>query len=123
MRIGLTYDLRSWYLDRGYSMEDTAEFDKQETIDAIDDALHKMGFETEPVGNCFQLIDALSAGRRWDLVFNIAEGLSGRKVSYIVLEPGEANQYLLKLKQSDLLPLWSSDGNKIVSRHHNGVRR
>ena len=52
-----------------------------------------------------------------------AEGLSGRKVSYIVLEPGEADQYLLKLKQSDLLPLWSSDGNKIVSRHHNGVTR
>ena len=39
MKIGLTYDLRAWYLDRGYSMEDTAEFDKQETVDAIDSAL------------------------------------------------------------------------------------
>ena len=47
MKIGLTYDLRSWYLDRGYSMEDTAEFDKQETVDALDSALVKMGFETE----------------------------------------------------------------------------
>ena len=27
MKVGFTYDLRSWYLDRGYSMEDTAEFD------------------------------------------------------------------------------------------------
>lgn len=77
MRIGLTYDLRSWYLDRGYSMEDTAEFDKQETVDSIDTALRNMGFQTEPVGNCFQLIEALAAGKRWDLVFNIAEGLYG----------------------------------------------
>ena len=46
-----------------------------------------------------------------------AEQLTGRKVSYIVLEPGEAEQYLLKLKQSDLLPLWSSEDSKIQSRH------
>jgi D-alanine-D-alanine ligase len=58
-------------------MEDTAEFDKQETVDAIDAALLKMGFETEQAGNCFQVIEALAAGRRWDLVFNIAEGLYG----------------------------------------------
>ncbi len=77
MKIGLTFDLRSWYLDRGYSMEDTAEFDKQDTVDAIDNALKNMGFETEPIGNCFQLIDALSTGKRWDLVFNVAEGLYG----------------------------------------------
>ena len=28
-------------------------------------------------GNCFQVIEALAAGKRWDLVFNIAEGLYG----------------------------------------------
>jgi len=77
MKIGLTYDLRSWYLDRGYSMEDTAEFDKQETVDAIEAALIKMGFKTEQIGNCFQVIEALAAGKKWDLVFNIAEGLYG----------------------------------------------
>ena len=62
MKVGLTYDLRSWYLDRGYSMEDTAEFDKQETVDAIETALRNMGLETEPVGNSFQLIEALASG-------------------------------------------------------------
>lgn len=91
MKIGLTYDLRSWYLDRGYSMEDTAEFDKQDTVDAIDSALRKMGFETEPVGNCFQLIDSLSAGKRWDLVFNIAEGLYGDGRESVV--PAILDQY------------------------------
>ncbi len=91
MKIGLTYDLRSWYLDRGYSMEDTAEFDKQDTVDAIDGALKNMGFETEPIGNCFQLIDALSAGKKWDLVFNIAEGLYGDGRESVV--PAILDQY------------------------------
>lgn len=91
MKVGLTFDLRSWYLDRGYSMEDTAEFDKQETVDAIDTALRKMGFETEPVGNCFQLIEALNAGRTWDLVFNIAEGLYGDGRESVV--PAILDQY------------------------------
>jgi D-alanine-D-alanine ligase len=58
-------------------MEDTAEFDKQETVDALDESLRKMGFETEQVGNSFQVIEALAAGKKWDLVFNIAEGLYG----------------------------------------------
>jgi len=58
-------------------MEDTAEFDKQETVDAIEAALIKMGFKTEQIGNCFQVIEALAAGKKWDLVFNIAEGLYG----------------------------------------------
>jgi D-alanine-D-alanine ligase len=91
MKVGLTYDLRSWYLDRGYSMEDTAEFDKQETVDAIDGALRNMGFETEPVGNSFQLIEALSSGKRWDLVFNIAEGLYGDGRESVV--PAILDQY------------------------------
>jgi D-alanine-D-alanine ligase len=72
-------------------MEDTAEFDKQETVDAIAQALLKMGFETEPVGNCFQLIDALSAGKKWDLVFNIVEGLYGDGRESVV--PAILDQY------------------------------
>jgi D-alanine-D-alanine ligase len=91
MKVGLTYDLRSWYLDRGYSMEDTAEFDKQDTVDALASALQCMGFETEPVGNCFQLIEALSAGKKWDLVFNIAEGLYGDGRESVV--PAILDQY------------------------------
>jgi len=91
MKIGLTYDLRSWYLDRGYSMEDTAEFDKQETVDAIAGALKKMGFETDPIGNCFQLIESLASGKRWDLIFNIAEGLYGDGRESVV--PAILDQY------------------------------
>jgi D-alanine-D-alanine ligase len=91
MKIGLTYDLRSWYIDRGYSMDETAEFDKQETVDALENSLKQMGYETEPVGNAFQLIEALAAGRRWDMIFNIAEGLYGDGRESVV--PAILDQY------------------------------
>jgi D-alanine-D-alanine ligase len=91
MKIGLTFDLRSWYTDRGYSMDETAEFDKQETIDALENSLKIMGHETEPIGNTFQLIEALASGRRWDLVFNIAEGLYGDGRESVV--PAILDQY------------------------------
>jgi len=91
MKIGLTFDLRSWYLDRGYSMDETAEFDKQETVDALENSLKIMGHETEPIGNTFQLIEALAAGKRWDFVFNIAEGLYGEGRESVV--PAILDQY------------------------------
>lgn len=77
MRIGLTYDLKQRYLDDGYSSEEVAELDSHETIDAIDAALRANGFEPERIGNIKDLVDALAAGRRWPVVFNIAEGLHG----------------------------------------------
>ena len=91
MKVGLTFDLRSWYIDRGYSMDETAEFDKQETVDALEDSLKQMGHTTEPIGNTFQLIEALAAGKRWDIVFNIAEGLYGDGRESVV--PAILDQY------------------------------
>src|SRR5665647_3385104 len=91
MKVGLTYDLRSWYIDRGYSMDETAEFDKQETVDALENSLKQMGYETEPVGNVFQLIEALASGSKWDIVFNIAEGLYGDGRESVV--PAVLDQY------------------------------
>ncbi len=77
MKIGLTYDLRAEYLAAGYSEEETAEFDRAETIDALEAALRELGHETDRVGNARQLIERLAGGGRWDLVFNICEGLRG----------------------------------------------
>ncbi|MFP4497844.1 MAG: D-alanine--D-alanine ligase [Vulcanimicrobiota bacterium] len=77
MKIGITYDLRTDYLDMGFSPEETAEFDSIETIEAIDRALGTLGYETERIGNAMQLVKALSMGKTWDMVFNIAEGFSG----------------------------------------------
>ena len=77
MHIGLTYDLRSDYLAEGYSAEDTAEFDSPATIDALDGALRQLGHQTDRIGHARSLITRLAAGDRWELVFNIAEGLYG----------------------------------------------
>jgi D-alanine-D-alanine ligase len=77
MKIGLTYDLRQDYLAEGYSLEETAEFDKPETVEGIEAALDELGYETERIGNAKALIARLAEGARWDLVFNFAEGLYG----------------------------------------------
>ncbi|MEW6428302.1 MAG: ATP-grasp domain-containing protein [Thermodesulfobacteriota bacterium] len=77
MKIGMTYDLREDYLAAGYGEEETAEFDRPSTIAAIEGALVAFGAEVERIGNLFALVAALQQGRRWDLVFNIAEGLYG----------------------------------------------
>jgi D-alanine-D-alanine ligase len=77
MLIGLTYDLREDYLLMGYSEEETAEFDRLSTIEALEQALWLCGHQTERIGHARALIRKLAAGMRWDLVFNIAEGLRG----------------------------------------------
>lgn len=77
MHIGITYDLRQEYLSAGYSEEQTAEFDRPDTIEAIAGALHALGHQSERIGHGKQLAARLAAGERWDLVFNIAEGLHG----------------------------------------------
>jgi D-alanine-D-alanine ligase len=77
MKIGLTYDLRNDYLKEGYTMEETAEFDKEETIEALEGALHQLGHQTERIGHARKLMQELLAGKRWNLVFNICEGMYG----------------------------------------------
>jgi D-alanine-D-alanine ligase len=77
MQIGLTYDLRSEYLALGYSEDETAEFDRDETIAAIEASLRRLGHDTERIGHVQRLVERLAQGRRWELVFNIAEGLRG----------------------------------------------
>jgi D-alanine-D-alanine ligase len=72
-------------------MEDTAEFDKMDTVNALETAIRNMGLDTEKIGNAFQLIESLAAGKRWDLVFNIAEGLYGDGRESVV--PAILDQY------------------------------
>ena len=77
MKVGITCDLRQAYLDLGYGEEETAEFDRDDTVEAIETALRSLGFETERIGAVHDLVSALAAGKRWGLVFNIAEGYHG----------------------------------------------
>ncbi len=77
MLVGLTYDLRDAYLAMGYGEEETAELDRESTIEAIEGALRALGHETDRIGHAKQLAARLVRGDRWDLVFNIAEGFHG----------------------------------------------
>lgn len=77
MLIGMTYDLRDDYIAQGFTAEEAAEFDSLRTIEAIETALRKQGHEVERIGHIQALVKALAAGKRWDLVFNICEGVSG----------------------------------------------
>lgn len=77
MRVALVYDLRDDYRVMGYGEEEIAEFDSIETIDAIDSTLRVLGFRTERIGHLGALIPRLLDGSRWDMVFNITEGLYG----------------------------------------------
>ena len=77
MKIGLTYDLRQDYLDLGFGEVETAEFDRVDTIEAIETTLQHLGYSTDRIGNIWSLTKRLANGERWDLVFNIAEGLRG----------------------------------------------
>ena len=77
LKIGLTYDMRDDYLKEGYGLEETAEFDLPETIEAIERVILDNGFQADRIGNIKALSRRLVAGDRWDLVFNIAEGMYG----------------------------------------------
>ncbi len=78
LHIGMTYDLRKDYLAAGCSEDDVAEFDSEETIASLEWTIRSLGYTVDRIGNVQALCARLAAGDRWDLVFNIAEGLTGR---------------------------------------------
>lgn len=77
MRIGFTFDLKDEYLADGFSKLEAAEFDSLETIEGIEQALARLGHTVDRIGRLDALVRRLARGERWDLVFNIAEGLRG----------------------------------------------
>ena len=79
MRVGLTYNLRNDALLTHADPPDLySEFDSPETITQLSDTLTDLGHEVIAIGDAWQLMQFLCAGKRVDMVFNIAEGLGGR---------------------------------------------
>ncbi|MCM8763451.1 MAG: D-alanine--D-alanine ligase, partial [Candidatus Omnitrophica bacterium] len=76
MKVALTYNLKKEEADK--PPDYASEFDKEETIQAIAQALKTRGHSVDlvEVSNC----DLLNYFRRYsvDIVFNIAEGMAGR---------------------------------------------
>ncbi len=77
MRIGLTYDAVADWRDAGLDAELLAEFDSEQTIAAIATHIARRGHAVERIGRAQALVAQLAQGARWDLVFNICEGLHG----------------------------------------------
>ena len=103
MKVGFTYDLRDDYLKEGYGTEETAEFDRQDTIDALEEAISSFGHEVDRIGNARQLVAKLASGAAWDLVFNIAEGMYGNGREALV--PALLDAYRIPYTFSDPLVL------------------
>jgi len=78
MTIGLCYDSKEEYLAAGYSKLDVAEFDDEGVIAGLQGTLTELGHRVDRIGHGQKLAARLLAGKRWDLVFNVAEGLRGR---------------------------------------------
>ena len=75
VRVGFTYNMKRVDSKAGNDAE--AEYDPPETIDAIRAAIESLGHEVVPLEATRELPQRL-AEAKVDLVFNIAEGLSGR---------------------------------------------
>lgn len=78
LKVALVYDQRDYYIAKGLSMEQVAEFDSPATLEAISHTIQSLGHQVELIGNGQQLAERLVMGQRWDLIFNIAEGIGGR---------------------------------------------
>jgi D-alanine-D-alanine ligase len=78
LSIGLCYDSKEEYLAAGYSKLEVAEFDDEGVIAGLEETLSGLGHRVERVGRGRALAARLVAGNRWDLVFNVTEGLRGR---------------------------------------------
>lgn len=79
MKVGFTYNAAGDYpLQPGDPPDRYAEFDKEDTLKEIAGALAEGGHEIIRIGDGRRLAERLTAGERWDIVFNIAEGLWGR---------------------------------------------
>ncbi|MGD1146808.1 MAG: D-alanine--D-alanine ligase [Thermoanaerobaculaceae bacterium] len=78
LSIGLCYDLKDDYLRDGFAPEDVLEFDSEETVAGLEAAMAALGHSTERVGRGRELARRFVEGERWDLVFNICEGVWGR---------------------------------------------
>lgn len=120
MLIGFTYDLKDDYLQKGYSIEEVAELDSEETIQAIETALQRCNFEVERIGNLENVIRLLNQGKRWPLVFNICEGVHG--ITRESQVPSLLEAYNIPTVFSDSLTLavtLNKDLAKMIVANHN----
>ncbi len=103
MRVGLTYDAVADWAAEGLDPEQLAEFDAEATVAAIAERLAARGHAVDRIGRAQALLARLHAGARWDIVFNICEGLRGPGREALV--PALLEAYDIPVTFSDSLVL------------------
>ena len=79
MVIGMTYDLKTEYVFKeGDPKDANAEFDHPDTVQVIQESIEAMGHRVVRIGGAEQVLRKWDSLSEVDLVFNIAEGFSGR---------------------------------------------
>lgn len=80
MKIGFTYDLKSEYeLKEGDPKDKYAEFDNDEVIALVENALKEPGHTVVRIGNGQRLLDRVWLKKeKFDIIFNISEGINFR---------------------------------------------
>ncbi|MFA4984272.1 MAG: ATP-grasp domain-containing protein [Candidatus Omnitrophota bacterium] len=76
MKVALTYNLKEE--DQSKPPDYFSEFDSQDTIEAISSALNRKGHAVYPVNINREDVISYFLKNRFDIVFNIAEGKTGR---------------------------------------------
>ncbi len=100
MKIGFTYDLRDRHEPDHHSPIDFyGEFETEETIAAIVEALRSLGHEVIQIGNLPSLLHFLAEGNRVELIFNMSEGRYGRARESQI--PGVLEAYRIPYTFSD----------------------
>ncbi len=79
LRVGITYNVKSEFvLKPGDPPDLNAEFDHDDTIAVIENALKSAGHEVVRLGSARRLLEQAEPKLAVDIVFNIAEGYEGR---------------------------------------------
>ena len=78
-RVGLTYNLKKDYVFKpGDPPDANAEFDHEDTIGVIEDAIRGGGHDVVRLGTARSLLNQVELIKTLDIVFNLAEGDEGR---------------------------------------------
>ncbi len=79
MKVGFTYDAKADYPFDPNNPEKYAEFDLEETLSDIENAIKSGGHEVVRIGKAASLLEKVFAQKeKFDIVFNICEGVEGR---------------------------------------------
>ena len=79
LKIGFAFDAQEEYTVGPDDLPDKyAELDYEDTVDQIEGAIKAAGHNVERIGGAKRIMGRLLGGERWDLVFNICEGLKYR---------------------------------------------